>query len=64
MHILIGLIIAFIVVALLSNRKTRHCRWREYRQEMGSRWRCVHCGHEIMGAQGQTPKRCLRSQEE
>ena len=49
MHIAIGLIVAFVLVALLSNRKTRACRWRADRRqdsEQGSYFRCMHCGAE------------------
>jgi hypothetical protein len=64
MHILIGLVIAFALVAIFSNRKTRHCRWREYRDLSGaaadSTWRCVHCGLETSGHRGKEPKTCLR----
>ncbi|NQY59106.1 hypothetical protein [Cognatishimia sp.] len=63
MHIAIGLIVAFALVALLSNRKTRACRWRADRRqdsEQGSFYRCMHCGAETRTADGRPPKICLR----
>ena len=58
MIVVIGLIVAFILVVLLSNRATRACRWREYRGNQGSTWRCVQCGAEVQGDAGQPPKLC------
>ncbi|WGW03906.1 hypothetical protein [Tropicibacter oceani] len=60
MFIVVGLIIAFVLVAVFSNRATRQCRWREYKSGADSHWHCVHCGAETTGAQGTPPKRCLR----
>ncbi|CUH77964.1 hypothetical protein [Tropicibacter naphthalenivorans] len=57
---LLGLLLAFVLVAIYSNPATRACRWREYRQEDGARWVCVHCGAETLGEAGQKPKTCLR----
>ena len=63
MHIAIGLIVAFVLVALLSNRKTRACRWRADRSqdsEQGGFYRCMQCGAETRTAHGHPPKICLR----
>lgn len=63
MHIAIGLIIAFVLVALLSNRKTRACRWRADRSqdsEQGSYFRCMQCGAEMRTTRGRPPTECLR----
>ena len=57
---LIGLVVAFVLVAVLTNRATRACRWREYPGEGGSRWTCVNCGAETEGARGRPPATCLR----
>ena len=64
MQILIGLILAFVLVAIFSNRATRHCRWREYRDSAGSDWTCIHCGARTRGPQGQPPATCLREADE
>jgi hypothetical protein len=63
MHIVIGLIVAFVLVALLSNRKTRHCRWRADRSQdtaESSYFRCMHCGAETRTEGARVPKLCLR----
>ncbi len=60
MIIVIGLIVAFVLVAVFSNRSTRQCRWREYRSEAESQWRCIYCGAETIGPHGKTPQVCLR----
>ncbi|MFW2543377.1 hypothetical protein ACN2XU_12100 [Primorskyibacter sp. 2E107] len=59
MFIVVGLIIAFILVALFSNRATRQCRWREYRSETDSRWTCITCGQQTRGPQRKAPQTCL-----
>lgn len=61
MHLLIGLILAFILVAVFSNRTTRHCRWRERRHETGSQWTCIQCGATTEGKPGEPPRTCLRT---
>ena len=56
-----GLIVAFVLVVLFSNRATRACRWREYPAATGdSRWTCVQCGAETTGPRGKPPQVCLR----
>lgn len=64
MHIVIGLMIAFIVIALLSNRKTRSCRWRMDRsQNRGGEtyFKCMACGAEVFSADGKPPKLCKKA---
>jgi len=60
MLVVVGLIIAFVMIAVFSNRATRACRWREYPGEDDSRWTCVHCGAETRGPRGAPPRRCHR----
>jgi len=62
MLVVVGLIIAFVLVAIYSRRETRICRWREYRQsdeEPRTRWRCAACGAELVTPAGEVPKVCL-----
>jgi hypothetical protein len=61
MLVVAGLLIAFVLVVIFSNRATRACRWREYPQGFGtSRWVCINCGAETRGATGKAPVTCLR----
>ena len=60
MFIVVGLIIAFVLIAVFSNRATRYCRWRERRGADGSQWTCIHCGATVTGEQGKAPDVCLR----
>ena len=62
MIVVVGLIIAFVLVAIHARRETRVCRWREHREGGGdrrTRWRCAACGAEIVTADGKAPKVCL-----
>lgn len=58
MHIIVGLIIAFVIVAVVARQRsgTRMCRWREDRR-LGN-WHCVYCGARSEGEE--KPRRCLR----
>ncbi|MBW4709666.1 hypothetical protein KX928_17910 [Roseobacter sp. YSTF-M11] len=63
MHIVLGLIIAFIVVAIFArrNRNTRGCRWREDRAgNRGSlrKYKCAACGAEAFTSQKGPPQTC------
>ncbi|MCT4554737.1 MAG: hypothetical protein N4A53_08635 [Pelagimonas sp.] len=60
MLIVLGLLIAFVLVVVFSNRDTRLCRWRERRGADHSDWSCVYCGATCQGPQGQPPQTCLR----
>lgn len=61
MHFVIGLLVAFVLVILLSNRKTRNCRWRMDRaRNQGDQtfFVCMACGAEVLTEDGQPPKIC------
>lgn len=63
MHIILGLIIAFVIVALFArrNKNTRRCRWREDRTgDRGSlrKYKCAACGAEAFTAQKGPPRDC------
>jgi hypothetical protein len=61
MLVILGLIVAFILVMIYSNRATRGCRWREYRVsgcDLRRRWRCAACGAEVFTSDGDPPKVC------
>jgi hypothetical protein len=60
MLVVIGLIVAFVLVAVFSNRRTRLCRWRERRGPDDSTWTCVHCGATARGRRGEPPTLCLK----
>ncbi|WP_299968305.1 hypothetical protein [uncultured Roseobacter sp.] len=64
MHIVIGLLVAFVLVAIFArrNRGVRRCRWREDRAgNRGSlrKYRCAACGAEAFTAEKGTPRKCL-----
>jgi hypothetical protein len=64
MHIVVGLLIAFVLVALLSNRKTRDCRWRADRKrdtDGKSFHICMSCGATCLTANGKPPKHCEKT---
>ena len=53
MHIVLGLVVAFVIVALYARRRrtTRACRWRADRsRDTGGRrmYRCAACGAEAL----------------
>jgi hypothetical protein len=65
MHIILGLVIAFIVVAIVARRNhgTRQCRWRADRSgNRGAlcRYRCAFCGAATFTSDGKPPKVCHR----
>lgn len=60
MIIIVGLIVAFVLIAIFSNRKTRLCRWRESRSDGAATFTCIYCGAKTSGLPGQPPKICLR----
>ncbi|WP_089883060.1 hypothetical protein [Citreimonas salinaria] len=60
MLVIAGLIIAFVLIAIFSNRKTRACRWREYPKAGDSVWTCVNCGVTTRAPAGKAPRTCLR----
>ncbi len=61
MHLLLGLLIAFVLVLLLTNRKTRNCRWRANRRadrDGQAAYHCVTCGARALTSDGQAPRQC------
>lgn len=63
MHIVVGLIIAFVIVAIFArrNRATRKCRWRADRvgdRDSLRKYKCMFCGAEAFTASDQPPKEC------
>ncbi|MGB7241351.1 MAG: hypothetical protein WBC93_04590 [Sulfitobacter sp.] len=68
MHIIIGLIIAFIIVAIFARRgaATRKCRWRADRTgDRGAlkKYRCAACGADGFTATGNPPIDCKSPQK-
>ena len=61
MLVVVGLIVAFVLIAVFSNRQTRACRWREYPKDGDSVWTCVNCGAKTRGPRGKAPRACLRN---
>ncbi|MFX0544748.1 hypothetical protein ACEWPL_004300 [Roseovarius sp. S1116L3] len=62
MFIVVGLVLAFVLIVIFSNARTRNCRWREdrTRDRDGQRYfRCLQCGHETYTETGKPPKICL-----
>ncbi len=61
MVIVVGLIVAFILLLIFSDRKTRSCRWREDRTldaGSGRAYRCMACGAQASTTTGKPPKDC------
>lgn len=62
MLIIVGLVIAFVLVVIFSNRATRNCRWRADRAadaDGDSAWHCVACGGRTFTKTGKPPLTCL-----
>ncbi|MEP5805798.1 MAG: hypothetical protein ABJ310_10010 [Roseobacter sp.] len=63
MHIVIGLLIAFVIVAIFArrNKATRKCRWRADKtgdRDSLRKYRCAACGAEAFTAQSGPPTDC------
>jgi hypothetical protein len=61
MLIPLGLVIAFVLIAIFARRGMRSCRWRMDRtgdQGGMSCFRCAACGAEVLVPRGQTPQDC------
>jgi len=61
MIIVAGFILAFVLILVFSNRRTRGCRWREFRLsgcDLRTRWRCASCGAEVVSDGGRPPEHC------
>lgn len=62
MIVVVGLVIAFVLLLVFSNRKTRRCRWRQDRTRDvdGARYyHCTACGAEVFTKDDAPPKECL-----
>ena len=65
MIVVAGLVLAFILVLIFSNRRTRNCRWRAERsgdRDGASKYRCAYCGAVAFTATGKPPTLCLADQ--
>jgi hypothetical protein len=65
MLVVIGLLIAFVLVVLFSNRATRACRWRMDRRGgrgVAVKYRCAACGAVAFTTDGKPPLDCLKDQ--
>ncbi len=67
MLVVVGLVIAFIVVAIYArrNRGRRNCRWREQRSgDKGQlrKYRCAACGAEAFTATKGPPEKCFANE--
>lgn len=63
MIIVVGLVIAFVLVVLFSNRRTRYCRWRAQGKTDRAQlrhYKCIACGATTTTATGKVPDVCLR----
>ena len=63
MHIVLGLLVAFVIVVLLTRTRaaTRNCRWRQERSgDRGAlrKYRCATCGAEAYTASDGPPETC------
>ncbi|MFU8881402.1 MAG: hypothetical protein ACNA7Q_03470 [Rhodobacterales bacterium] len=61
MLVIVGLFVAFVLVAIFAQRGTRGCRWRmdKRRDRDGLRYfRCAACGAEALVTKGKTPQDC------
>ena len=63
MHIVVGLLIAFVIVVLYARqtRATRRCRWRQ--ETSGNdgpknKYRCASCGAVAFTDHGGPPRHC------
>lgn len=63
MHVVIGLVLAFVLIAVMSNRKTRGCRWRmdrSFNRDGETFYKCMACGAEDFSADGKPPRVCKK----
>ncbi|MEM6310145.1 MAG: hypothetical protein AAF754_08850 [Pseudomonadota bacterium] len=64
MHLIVGLAIAFVLVALMARTRktTRNCRWRADRSgdAQGKHlYKCAYCGAEAFVDRDVAPNTCL-----
>jgi len=67
MHILLGLLVAFVLVVLFSRRfgETKRCRWRADRSgDRGAlrKYQCATCGAEAFTSTDGPPQACKANQ--
>jgi hypothetical protein len=61
MLIPIGLVLAFVLIAIFARRGMQLCRWRmdRTRDQGGLQFfRCAACGAEVLVPMGKTPQDC------
>jgi hypothetical protein len=64
--VIVGLILAFVLIVIFANRRTRGCRWREDRRadrDGMRKFRCAACGAETFTMTGKPPLDCLADQK-
>lgn len=66
MHIVIGLLIAFVIVVIVTRQRgtTRDCRWRADRtgnRDGLHKYKCMACGAEVFTENGAAPKLCEKN---
>lgn len=69
MLVVVGLVIAFILVAIYArkNRGRRNCRWRQERSgDRGElrKYRCTACGAEAFTATKGPPDKCFANERD
>ena len=63
MLVIVGLVIAFVLVAIYAKPKIRACRWREDRTVSmpgQTAFHCVGCGARTFTSNGKPPLDCLK----
>jgi hypothetical protein len=61
MLVIVGLFVAFVLVAIFARRGVRGCRWRmdRTREREGMQYfRCAACGAEALVPKGKSPQDC------
>ncbi|NDH72523.1 MAG: hypothetical protein EBY50_09110 [Rhodobacteraceae bacterium] len=63
---MIGLILAFVLLAIFRNRKTRICRWRRDRSgdnHAGVMFKYMMCGAETRAPSETPPNFCMKTNQ-
>ena len=63
MIVIVGLLVAFVLLAIYARPGTRGCRWRADRTrdvEGRSFYACAACGAQVLRADGKPPKTCMK----
>ncbi|NDI06463.1 MAG: hypothetical protein EBY58_09395 [Rhodobacteraceae bacterium] len=61
-----GLILAFVLLAIFRNRRTRICRWRRDRSgdnHAGFMFKCMMCGAETRMLRETPPNFCMKTNQ-